>query len=249
MRSELKTTMLLIAAVSWLGGCGGSRARMPVAPGEQKGMTMSRKVDVKLNYLLYLPKDYSEKKAWPLMVFLHGAGERGSNLEQLKLHGPPKLIAEGQDFEFIVVSPQCPADKWWVGMDSYIIALVDETMEKYNVDKDRVYLTGLSMGGYGTWNIGANYPERFAALAPICGGSKSLVAAKLKNIPIWAFHGEKDNVVPVSESVQIVDAVNAAGGNAKLTLYPEAGHDSWTQTYANPELYTWLLSHSRSKDE
>lgn len=240
---------VLISAVSLFCGCGPSQVKTPMAPGEQKEMTMSRKVDVKLNYLLYLPKDYNEDKAWPLMVFLHGAGERGNNLEQLKLHGPPKLIAEGQDFEFIIVSPQCPADKWWVGMDSHIIALIDETMEKYRVDKDRVYLTGLSMGGYGTWNIAGNYPERFAAIVPICGGSRSLLASKLKGMPIWAFHGEKDNVVPVSESVQMVDAVNAAGGQAKLTLYPEAGHDSWTQTYSNPELYTWLLSHKKNRDK
>lgn len=241
--------VVVIAAVCLLCGCGPSQTRKAAALGEQREMTMSREVDVKLNYLLYLPKDYNEDKAWPLMVFLHGAGERGNNLEQVKLHGPPKLIAEGQDFEFIIVSPQCPADKWWVGMDSHIIALVDEMMEKYKVDANRVYLTGLSMGGYGTWNVAGNDPERFAAIVPICGGSKSLLAARLKNVPIWAFHGEKDNVVPMSESVQMVDAVNAAGGQAKLTLYPEAGHDSWTQTYANPELYTWLLSHSKSKDK
>lgn len=219
------------------------------ANGEQAAMKMKRKAELELGYLLYVPKDYSKDKAWPLVVFLHGAGERGTNVEKVKVHGLPRLIAEGKDFEFIVVSPQCPPDKWWVGMDSHIIALIDETMDKYNVDKDRVYLTGLSMGGYGTWSIGAGYPERFAAMVPICGGGQPFLANKLKDVPVWAFHGAKDNVVPLSESQKMVDAVNATGGNAKLTVYPEAQHDSWTQTYANPQLYTWLLSHSKNKDK
>jgi len=219
------------------------------AKGDQTEMKMKRKADLELGYLLYVPKDYSADKAWPLVVFLHGAGERGSNLEQLKAHGLPKLIAQGQDFEFIVVSPQCPTNKWWVGLDSHVIALIDETMDRYNVDKNRVYLTGLSMGGYGTWSITAGYPERFAAIAPICGGGQPYLARNLKDVPVWAFHGAKDNVVPLQQSQQMVDAVNAAGGNAKLTVYPEAWHDSWTQTYANPELFKWLLSHSKNKDK
>jgi predicted peptidase len=125
------------------------------AKGEQTEMKMKRKAELELGYLLYVPKDYSADKAWPLVVFLHGVGERGTNPEKVKVNGLPRLIAEGKDFEFIVVSPQCPPDKWWVGMDSHVIALIDETMDTYNVDKNRVYLTGLSMGGYGTWSIGA----------------------------------------------------------------------------------------------
>lgn len=243
-------SIVLISSICLICGCSQSYAKTPVAAGEQMEMTMSRKVDVKLNYLLYLPKDYSTDKAWPLIVFLHGAGERGGcNLELLKKNGLPKLVAEGQDFEFIIVSPQCPEGKWWVGLDDRVIALIDEVAEKYNVNKDRVYLTGLSMGGYGTWSIAAGYPERFAAIAPICGGGLPFLAGNLKNVPVWAFHGEQDNVVPLGQSQQMVDAVNAAGGQAKLTVYPEAGHDSWTQTYANPDLYTWLLSHTRSKNK
>jgi predicted peptidase len=224
------------------------RADEPVQGGQTR-MKMKRKAELELNYLLYVPKNYSEDKAWPLVVFLHGVGERGANPDKVKAHGLPRLIAEGRDFEFIVVSPQCPPDKWWVGLDSHVIALIDETMDRYNVDKNRVYLTGLSMGGYGTWSIGAGYAERFAAIAPICGGGQPFLANKLKDVPVWAFHGAKDNVVPLSESQRMVDAINAAGGSAKLTIYPEAGHDSWTQTYANPEFYTWLLSHSRNKDK
>ncbi len=244
-------TRILVSVLAGLMLCGCSRSQgsNTMVTGKQVEMTMQRTVQVKLNYLLYLPKDYTADKAWPLVVFLHGAGERGSNLEQLKVHGLPKLVAAGQNFDFIIVSPQCPADQWWVGMDSQVMALVDETMEHCNVDKNRIYLTGLSMGGFGTWSIGAGYSDRIAAMAPICGGGRPFWAAKLKTVPIWAFHGGKDNVVPLSESQQMVDAVNAAGGQAKLTVYPEAGHDSWTETYNNPEFYTWLLSQSKNKDK
>lgn len=248
MRKQLSLLCAAMAFVCFY-GCGRSQAKTAASAGQQQEMTMNRKVDVKLNYLLYVPKDYSKDKAWPLVVFLHGAGERGSNLEQLKVHGLPKLAAEGKTFEFIIASPQCPADKWWVGMDEAIIALIDEVSEQYEVDPGRVYLTGLSMGGYGTWSIGAGYPKRFAAIAPICGGGRTFLAPQLKDVPIWAFHGAKDNVVPLSESQQMVDAVNRSGGQAKLTVYPEAGHDSWTETYENPEFYTWLLSHEKKKDQ
>jgi predicted peptidase len=245
----MKISMRLILLAGLLMSTNSFLHAQEPAKGEQTEMKMKRRADLELSYLLYLPKDYSADKAWPLVVFLHGAGERGSNLEQLKVHGLPKLVAQGQDFEFIVVSPQCPEGKWWVGMDAHIIALIEETMEKYNIDKNRIYLTGLSMGGYGTWSITAGYPERFAAVAPICGGGQPYLAQHIKDVPVWAFHGAKDEVVPRKQSQQMVDAVTAAGGSAKLTIYPEAGHDSWTQTYANPEFYTWLLSHSKKKDK
>jgi predicted peptidase len=125
---------------------------------------------------------------------------------------------------------------------------VDEMTEKYKVDPERIYLTGLSMGGYGTWSIGCSYPGRFAAIVPICGGGIPIRAGNLKSVPVWAFHGAKDPVVPLSQSQQMTDAVNRAGGSAQLTVYPEAEHDSWTQTYNNPQLYDWLLSHRKKQD-
>ncbi len=115
------------------------------------------------------------------------------------------------------------------------------------MDTERIYLTGLSMGGYGTWALAAKYPERFAAIVPICGGGKRFMARSLKDIPVWAFHGAKDNVVPLKESVKMVNAVKALGGNARLTVYPDAGHDSWTETYRNKELYSWFLGHRKKK--
>jgi len=199
---------------------------------------------VALKYLLYLPKGYGEKERdWPLMMFLHGAGERGDNLELVKKHGPPKLIEQGKHFEFIIVSPQCPEGLWWPEKVDALLALLDYIESKYDVDTDRVYLTGLSMGGYGSWALARKYPERFAAVAPVCGGIEPFFAEDLKDIPIWAFHGAKDTTVPLSRSAEIVKAIEKLGGNAKLTVYPEAGHDCWTPTYNNPQLYKWFLSH------
>jgi predicted peptidase len=180
-----------------------------------------------------------------LLVFLHGAGERGSNLDKVKQHGPPKLVTAGKDMPFIVVSPQCPNRLWWPSLSERVKALIDEVVEKYDVDESRIYLTGLSMGGFGTWSISCTYPERFAAIAPVCGGGKTFVAECLKNVPVWAFHGANDIVVNPSESQRMVEAINEAGGDAKMTLYPDTGHDSWTKTYNNEELYRWLLSHSK----
>lgn len=198
---------------------------------------------VRLNYLLYLPAGYKEDdpKRWPLMMFLHGYGERGDDLELIKKHGVPKILETRKDFPFITVSPQCPDGSWWPHEVDALKALVDYIAEQYAVDEKQIYLTGLSMGGYGTWSLAMAYPERFAAIAPICGGGVSPLAGALKNIPVWAFHGALDEVVPLKESQEMVDGVQASGGNAKLTVYPDLNHDSWTATYDNPELYEWFL--------
>jgi predicted peptidase len=179
-------------------------------------------------------------------MFLHGAGERGSKLEVLRRQGLPKMIAQGKSFDFIIVSPQCPNDLWWPEQTDTLINLLDEIEKNYRVDTDRVYLTGLSMGGFGTWTLAEKYPQRFAAIAPICGGSERYAAYRLKNVPVWAFHGAIDRLVPVQRSQEMVDEVKKEGGNTKLTIYPEAEHDSWTLTYNNPELYEWFLSHKIS---
>jgi len=198
-------------------------------------------------YLLFLPEGYGEKKqGWPMILFLHGAGERGSDLRKVKKHGPPKIVEKRKDFPFIVVSPQCPQDDWWTEKAEVLIHLLDDIVSRYDVDTDRIYLTGLSMGGYGTWSLASAYPERFAATAPICGGGKRFMAHKLKDVPVWAFHGAKDNVVPLEESEEMVNAIKARGGNAKLTVYPDAGHDSWTETYNNEALYDWFLKHRKA---
>jgi len=206
-----------------------------------------------LKYLLYLPPDYqaSGDKRWPLMLFLHGSGERGSEVQKVAVHGPLKLVKQGTNFPFIIVAPQCPAGETW--QNDPLLQLLDQVEHKYRVDTRRVYLTGLSMGGYGTWSLGLRHPERFAALVPICGGDNLIDVvlgprdkpADFKRLAIWAFHGAKDNVVPVSESKRLVDQLQKIGGHhVKLTIYPEANHDSWTETYNNPKLYEWLLDQS-----
>jgi predicted peptidase len=211
-----------------------------------------------LDYLLFLPKGYHRRasKRWPLILFLHGAGERGHNLDLVKAHGPPKLVASQPGFPFLVVSPQCPEHAIW-DTDA-LLRLLEDVIARHKVDPARVYLTGLSMGGYATWTLGACHPERFAAIAPICGGGALVevllgsheTSDALKTLAVWAFHGARDPVVPVEESERMVRAFQQAGAaDVKLTVYPEAEHDSWTETYANPELYEWFLKHSRGLAE
>ncbi|RLQ96626.1 carboxylesterase family protein [Falsibacillus albus] len=205
--------------------------------------------NVKLNYLLHVPKDYeTSTQTYPLVLFLHGAGERGSDIEIVKRNGPPKL-AEDHDFPFILVSPQCPLEverySNWLLHEEAVMALLDETISKFRIDESRIYLTGLSMGGYGTWEIGKKHADQFAAIAPICGGGSSDGMEALKDVPVWAFHGAKDDIVPIEESEQLVNELRQKGGNIEFTVYPEAGHDSWTETYSNPKFFEWLLSHSK----
>jgi predicted peptidase len=199
-----------------------------------------------LNYLLYLPDDYSEGTPLPLVLFLHGAGERGNDLGKLGKHGPPKLVDGGQAFPFVLVSPQCPEDSWW--KPDALMALVDEIVETHAIDEDRIYVTGLSMGGYGTWALAGDYADRFAAIAPICGGGTRQHARRIAQakIPTWVFHGAKDATVPFDESERLVNLMKKFEGDVKLTVYPDAGHDAWTETYDNPEVFEWLLSHKRS---
>ncbi len=202
--------------------------------------------EVGCRYWLYLPEGYDgADDKWPLVLFLHGAGERGDDLAKVKIHGPPGLVEKGRSFPFILVSPQCPQGDVW---DPDVLnRLLDEVIAKYRVDEDKVYCTGLSMGGYGTWDLAIAHPERFAAIVPICGGGNFIRASRLRHVPVWAFHGAKDPVVPLSESQRMVEAVKRNGGDARLTIYPEAGHDSWSETYRNDEVYRWLLQHKRSR--
>lgn len=237
--------LILLAVISLMGG---SMVSAQDSTFQYEGVPSSfEKViekTVSAQYLAYLPQGYEEGEKFPLLLFLHGAGERGDDIERVKIHGPMKFLAQHEQYPFILIAPQCPEGEWW-SLDM-LKALVDEIVEKYKVDEDRVYLTGLSMGGYGTWMLACEEPERFAALIPICGGGNHLLAYRIKQIPIWVFHGAQDTTVPLKASQDMVDAITQAGGNVKFTIYPEAGHDSWTETYNNPEIYDWLLSHTRS---
>jgi predicted peptidase len=206
-----------------------------------------------LDYLLFVPMDYQEDSTtlWPLILFLHGRGESGDNLNIVKRHGIPKVIEEAEDFPCITVSPQCPANTDWVALIEPLMSLLSSIIERFRVDQQRIYLTGLSMGGRGTWALALEYPEIFAALIPICGrvpdGDQFMEKVKaLKDVPIWVFHGAKDSSVPVQNSEAIVAALRAVQGNVSYTVYPDADHDSWTETYSNPELYRWMLSQALS---
>jgi predicted peptidase len=210
---------------------------------QERSIEQQITVQVSLKYLLYLPSGYDKgHDRWPLILFLHGAGETGDDLAKVKIHGPPKIIEAGRELPFVVVSPQSPQRGWNV---LALNALLDQVLSQQRIDPTRVYLTGLSMGGRGTWDLAAAYPERFAAIVPICGSGNPADARKLKDIPVWAFHGAKDVGSPVERSEIMVHAIQKAGGDARLTVYPEAEHDAWTETYDNPELYTWLLQQRR----
>lgn len=245
-----------------------------IEPGKQLPQSLKIHVDGKsaagnatMRYLLFTPKDYkSDGKKWPLMLFLHGLGEcSNDDLSRVKIHGPPHFVDDRPDFPFVVVSPQLPpppgykegiaytseqifalAGKAWKSEE--LIQLVDHVTAKMNIDRKRVYVTGLSMGGFGTWRLVAAHPDRFAAAVPICGGGDpEKMPAALSRVPIWAFHGAKDAVVPVEYSRKMVDAVKRAGGDVKLTEYPDVQHDSWKATYDNQQVYDWLLAHRLSK--
>lgn len=181
-----------------------------------------------------------------MLVFLHGSGERGNDLEKVKVHGPPKLIAQGRPMPFVVLSPQCPSNTDW---DSEtLFALIKQVVSRYRVDEKRVYLTGLSMGGAATWDLAMAYPDYFAAIAPICGPvnrNYPAMATKLKDLPVWAFHGAMDDVVPVSGAAAMIKRLQDLGKPARIVIYPDANHDSWTITYEDPELYKWLLEQAR----
>ncbi len=200
--------------------------------------------EISAQYLVVLPENYNRNEKWPLIFFLHGRGERGDNLEKVKVHGPVKYAQQHKDFPFVLVSPQCPQDRLWWPCD-VLINLLDEVVVKYNIDEKRIYLTGLSMGGFGVWDLGCRYPERFAAVAAVCGEGEPSLARHLKDVPVWAFHGAGDNVVPPAKSEEMVEAIKAAGGDAKLTIYSELGHDSWTVTYNDPALYDWFLKQTK----
>jgi predicted peptidase len=219
------------------------------------------------NYLLALPRGYEAQaeRRWPLMLFLHGAAQRGSDLSALTLQGVPRLLSNAADLtplertcsrdiaeHFVVVAPQCPHNEVWD--EAMLLELLDEVGGELRIDAARVYLTGLSMGAFGVWSLGLRHVERFAALLAVCGGGRIADVqaaarrhrAALETLGVWAFHGALDVVVPLEESERMVAALRGAGvRDVALTVYPEAAHDAWTATFSNPEIYAWLRRHAR----
>jgi len=221
-----------------LGACASLLPTVPdgLAAGEQRAWQLEGE-----RFWIWLPREYAQTSArWPLVVFLHGSGERGVELSKVKVHGPPKLIAQGQAWPAILVSPQLEDNARWdpVRLHRLLVAL----KARLHVDPQRCTGTGLSMGGFGVWQWATDYPRDLAAIAPVCGfGDPDRVAA-MRDVPVRAYHGDKDAVVPLAPHVACVDALRAAGGKASLTIYPGVGHDSWTPAYNDPELLPWLLA-------
>ncbi len=210
-------------------------------------------------YTVYVPRDYDPAKAWPAIVFLHGSGECGRDgQKQLAVGLPSAVMLNADRWPCIIVCPQKPEQgKQWEDYDSAVMAMLAATEHEWKIDADRVYLTGLSQGGHGTWLIGANHPDRFAAVVPVCGyvrGSDTgVLARKLGECPVWAFHGDTDAAVPVAETTGMLAAIRSARGlkpdasdtRTRLTIYPSVGHNSWEKAYADPELISWLMSKKR----
>ncbi len=223
--------------------------------GNQVEQKLSTKAAGDVPYLLYLPKSYGEDgggKKFPVMMFLHGRGESRGPLSIVKKWGPPRMVERGDDLPYIVVSPQCPASSRWTAPEQQagVLELLAHIQKTYATDEDRVYLTGLSMGGYGSWKLAADHAEKFAAVAPICGRGNPADAEKLKSIPIWAFHGTDDKVVPASGTKDMVEAIRKAGGTKiKFTSLEGIGHNSWSSAYATPELYSWFNKFTRSGNQ
>lgn len=236
------------------------------------------------HYWLYLPRAYgSDKRRWPVMLFLHGGGERGEDPELVLKHGPIQEAANGRDLPFLLLAPQMPGrpprarpipmpERWpddvrapmrrqtlglaqpwgplgppngWHESQQDLLQIVDRTLSKYRADPDRVYLTGLSYGGYGAWYMASHYPERWAAVAPICGAGELDQVQQIGSTPVWVFQGGRDELVRPEWTLATADALDQAGGDVRVTVHEDLGHDCWTRVYGGQDLYDWLLSHKR----
>ncbi len=199
-------------------------------------------------YLIYTPNGYNsaQKKNWPVIIYLHGKSASGNNLNELKRYGIPFFIEGGMEFSAIVVSPQCPNGKNWT-TENWFEPFYNELVSKYNIDTTRIYLTGMSMGGFGTWALGIKYPNRFAALMPLCGGGKPHEVNVLRDVPVWVLHGDNDEVVPIKRSEEMVNALRRGGGNPIFTVLKGKGHDIHRQ-YADISLYQWMMQYTNIRN-
>ena len=254
------TMLVLISAanLTW-----SSSARQNDEAFQSRAITMEA---TEYKFRIFTPKNWTRKKKFPVILFLHGAGERGDdNLAQTRVGIGPAILRQQETLPFIVVLPQCPRNRWWTEPDMQAQALkaLDQTIKEFNGDPERTYLTGLSMGGYGSWIMAAGNPAKFAAVAVVCGGVRppprvnipqptdglaaaadpyGAVAARIAKTPVWVFHGGADPVVPVTESRKMVEAIKAAGGSVRYNEYEGVGHNSWDKAYAEPEIFSWMLA-------
>lgn len=199
-----------------------------------------------LDYLVYLPAGYDKdaNRRWPLVIFLHGIGERGEDVQRVRRVGLTRRVeSRAGGAPYVLVAPQCPPGRAWEPRP--LGRMLDQVLVEQRVDPRQVILTGLSWGGMGTWRWGMDQPERFAALVPICGGSSASGAGALKGMPIWAFHGDADTVVPLEGHRRVAEAAKAAGALVRFTVYPGVGHNSWDKAYGDPSLEEWMLAQRR----
>lgn len=207
---------------------------------------MVEKLDTgSLKYLIKYPDGYKKGDRCPTILFLHGAGTRGFTLDQLLTNSYFARTAKHKDFPFITVAPVCHEETWF-DLLAEVKQLLRSIVSSDYADPSRVYIVGNSMGGYGTWQLAISCPELVAAIVPICGGGMYWDAARLKNVPVWAHHGALDTTVLPRESEAMVNTVNRAGGDARLTIYPDIAHPAWIPTYENYEVFEWLLSHKNN---
>lgn len=211
-----------------------------------------QKTKVKYDYLLYLPKDYAKSsKKYPLVIYLHGGSHKGHNLNKLKAYGLPYLVDKGQDFDFIIASPQCPEGKYW-SSENWFESLYESLTKDHRIDINRIYLTGISMGGYGTYITAMDFPDKFAAIVPLCGGindSDTTRICTLKNMPIWTFHGTADDQIPISETERIARLLNACRGQMTFTRLKDEGHGIQYLYENKPEIFRWMLKQRRKNVE
>jgi predicted peptidase len=213
-------------------GCSTATPRAPQS-------RQTKQTDAGLRYLLHLPAAYESRSAWPLILFLHGAGERGKDLELVKREGLPRILETLPDFPFVVVSPQETKERRWTA--DGLAALLDEVAGKYHVDRARVYATGLSSGAVAALELAIRYPARLAAVATVAANEIPAELCRMKEVPVWIFHNARDERVSVGRAKKLARAIESCGGEAKLTIFPADGHDAWTETYRRKDLYEWFL--------
>ncbi len=258
------TSMLLIAVlVGWAGGCTEPEETTDTASsptteqaGSQVALRFSQPQDrtLETNYLLFLPSSYAQdtERSWPLVVHLHGGGARGTDPEKLRAYPLVQRLDEEPDFPFVVVTPQCPPGRpgplgdLWTEHSDLVLAILDEVVETHRIDPERIYLIGHSMGGYGAWYLGHRASERFAAIAPMSCPGVTWWAYRIAeaDVPVWVFHGEDDEAVPIAESERMVATIRNAGGTVRFTRYPERGHVI-REPFEGDELFEWLVTHRR----
>ncbi|MBT3294594.1 MAG: prolyl oligopeptidase family serine peptidase [Verrucomicrobia bacterium] len=239
--------LLVLGVGAILAGCGRRKEVVPpsIMPEQRhaQDVTLPGGNVVASGYLLYLPATYAQTDAaWPLLMFLHGSGESGADLDRVTTQGLPRRLRE-IELPCVIVAPQCPREDDWTfpGQQQRLSNLIETMATRYRIDRQRIYLTGISMGGYAVWDLAITHPHRFAAIVPICGRGQPGAAERISHLPAWVFHGVKDELISVDVSRQMVEALRASGSTVRFTEYPEGGHDVWTETYQNPALFEWLF--------